>query len=86
MNRYTEAHAHAHAQALREALASGEYRVTHEVKSIEYRTVADLKLALTEVQAHLSASERERGFGSVFHHQYSKSQPLSVGIFLCVPQ
>ena len=29
----------------------------------------------------LSASESERGFGSVFHHQYSKSQPLSVGIF-----
>ena len=82
MNRYTEAHA----QALREALASGEHRVTYEGKSIEYRTVADLKLALTEVQAHLSASERERGFGSVFHHQYSKSQPLSVGIFLCVPQ
>ena len=33
----------------------------------------------------LSASESERGFGSVFHHQYSKSQPLSVGIFLPVP-
>ena len=29
----------------------------------------------------LSASESERGFGSVFHHQYSKSQLLSVGIF-----
>ena len=49
MNRYTEAHA----QALREALASGEHRVTYEGKSIEYRTVADLKLALAEVQAHL---------------------------------
>ena len=33
----------------------------------------------------LSASESERGFGSVFHHQYSKSQLLSVGIFLPVP-
>ena len=34
----------------------------------------------------LSASESERGFGSVFHHQYSKSQPLSVGIFFaCSP-
>ena len=32
----------------------------------------------------LSASESGRGFGSVFHHQYSKSQPLSVGIFLPV--
>ena len=29
----------------------------------------------------LSASESGRGFGSVFHHQHSKSQPLSVGIF-----
>ena len=32
----------------------------------------------------LSASESERGFGSVFHHQYSKSQPLSVGIFFAL--
>ena len=29
----------------------------------------------------LSASESGRRFGSVFHHHYSKSQPLSVGIF-----
>ena len=29
----------------------------------------------------LSASESERRFGSVLHHQYSKSQLLSVGIF-----
>ncbi len=29
----------------------------------------------------LFASESERRFGSVFHHQYSKSQLLSVGIF-----
>ena len=35
----------------------------------------------------LSASESERGFGSVFHHQYSKSQLLSVGIFFaCSPR
>ena len=34
----------------------------------------------------LSASESGRRFGSVFHHQYSKSQPLSVGIFFaCSP-
>ena len=33
----------------------------------------------------LSASESERGFGSVFHHQYSKSHPLSVGIFFARP-
>ena len=29
----------------------------------------------------LSASESERGFGSVFHHHISKSRLLSVGIF-----
>ena len=33
----------------------------------------------------LSASESGRGFGSLLHHQYSKSQLLSVGIFLPVP-
>ncbi len=32
----------------------------------------------------LSASESGRGFGSVFHHQYSKSQLLSVGIFFAL--
>ena len=38
-----------HLQALREALASGEHRVTYEGKSIEYRSVADLKAAIAEV-------------------------------------
>ena len=37
-----------HLQALREALASGEHRVTYEGKSIEYRSVADLKAAIAE--------------------------------------
>ena len=32
----------------------------------------------------LSASESGRGFGSLLHHQYSKSQPLSVGIFFAL--
>ncbi len=47
-----------HLQALREALASGEHRVTYEGKSIEYRSVADLKAAIAEVEATLA---REAG-------------------------
>ena len=44
-----------HAQALREAIASGEHRVTYDGKTIEYRTVSDLKLALAEVEAALAS-------------------------------
>ncbi len=47
-----------HLQALREALASGEHRVTYEGKSVEYRSVADLKAAIAEVEATLA---RESG-------------------------
>ena len=47
-----------HLQALREALASGEHRVTYEGKSIEYRSVADLKAAIAEVEATMA---RESG-------------------------
>jgi len=43
-----------HLQALREALASGEHRVTYDGKSIEYRSVADLKAALAEVEATIA--------------------------------
>ena len=43
-----------HLQALREALASGEHRVTYEGKSIEYRSVSDLKAAIAEVEATLA--------------------------------
>ena len=43
-----------HLLALREALASGEHRVTYEGKSIEYRSVADLKAAIAEVEATLA--------------------------------
>mgnify|MGYP002148696742 FL=1 len=43
-----------HLQALREALASGEHRVTYDGKSIEYRSVADLKAALAEVEATMA--------------------------------
>lgn len=35
-----------------------------------------------KAKALLSGSGMERGFGSVFRHQYPKSQPSSVGIFL----
>ena len=47
-----------HLQARREALASGEHRVTYDGKSIEYRSVADLKSAITEVEATIA---RESG-------------------------
>ena len=47
-----------HLQALREALSSGEHRVTYEGKSIEYRSVADLKAAIAEVEATIA---RESG-------------------------
>jgi hypothetical protein len=50
MTTYTEEHAH----ALREALASGEHRVSYDGKSIEYRSVSDLKAALTEVESALA--------------------------------
>ena len=47
---YTEEHA----QALREALATGEHRVSYDGKSIEYRSVSDLKAALAEVESALA--------------------------------
>ena len=52
---YTPEHLH----ALREALASGEHRVTYEGKSIEYRSVADLKAAIAEVEAENEALKRQ---------------------------
>jgi hypothetical protein len=47
-----------HLQALRDALASGEHRVSYEGKSVEYRSVADLKAAIAEVE---SAIARDAG-------------------------
>lgn len=52
---YTPQHLH----ALQEALASGEQRVAYEGKSVEYRSVADLKAAIAQVQSAL-ASESGR--------------------------
>lgn len=50
MTTYTEEHAH----ALRAALATGEQRVSYDGKSIEYRSVSDLKAALAEVESALA--------------------------------
>ncbi len=47
-----------HLQALRDALACGEHRVSYDGKSIEYRSVADLKAAIAEVEATMA---RESG-------------------------
>ncbi len=44
---YTEAQL----QALRDALARGEKRVTFGDKTVEYRTVDELKQAIAEVEA-----------------------------------
>ena len=46
---YTEAQL----QALRDALAKGEKRVTFGDKTVEYRTVDELKAAIHEVEAAL---------------------------------
>ena len=43
-----------HLQALQDALASGEQRVAYEGKSVEYRSVADLKAAIAQVQSALA--------------------------------
>lgn len=43
---YTEAHL----QALQSALASGERRVTFQDKTVEYRSVDELKAAIREVK------------------------------------
>jgi len=47
MSTYTEAQL----QALRDALAKGEKRVTFADKTVEYRTVEELKAAICEVEA-----------------------------------
>jgi len=47
---YTEAQL----QALRDALARGERRVTFADKTVEYRSVEELKAAIREVEAALA--------------------------------
>ncbi|WP_310645252.1 phage head-tail joining protein [Limnohabitans sp.] len=56
MTSYTEQHL----QALREALASGEHRVTYDGKSVEYRSVVDLKAAIAEVESQIARAAGKR--------------------------
>lgn len=56
MTSYTEQHL----QALREALASGEHRVTYDGKSVEYRSVVDLKVAIAEVESQIARAAGKR--------------------------
>jgi hypothetical protein len=56
MTSYTEQHL----QALREALASGEHRVTYDGKSVEYRSVVDLKAAIAEVESQIAPAAGKR--------------------------
>ena len=46
--------------ALRRALASGERRVSYDGKTVEYRSVAELKEALAEVEAALTQAKGKR--------------------------
>ncbi len=56
MTSYTEQHL----QALREVLASGEHRVTYDGKSVEYRSVVDLKAAIAEVESQIARAAGKR--------------------------
>ncbi|MEY4316650.1 MAG: hypothetical protein RI902_458 [Pseudomonadota bacterium] len=56
MTSYTEQHL----QALRDALASGEHRVTYDGKSVEYRSVVDLKAAIAEVESQIARAAGKR--------------------------
>lgn len=40
--------------ALRQAIASGVLRISYDGKSVEYRSMAELKTALNEVEAALA--------------------------------
>ena len=46
--------------ALRQALASGERRVSYDGKSVEFRSISELKEALAEVEAALAQAEGKR--------------------------
>ena len=51
---YTESHR----DALLEAIASGVLRVSYDGRTVEYRSLADLRAALREVEAALDPSRR----------------------------
>lgn len=44
----------AHREALRQAIASGVLRLSYDGKTVEYRSLADLKAALAEVEQSLA--------------------------------
>ena len=48
----------AHRDALREAIASGVLRVSYDGRTVEYRSLADLRAALREVEAALDPARR----------------------------
>ena len=51
---YTESHR----DALREAIASGVLRVSYDGRTVEYRSLTDLRAALREVEAALDPARR----------------------------
>lgn len=51
------AYTQAQLEALEEALASGMLRVSFEGRSMEYRSVEELKKAIAEVRAGLAAQQ-----------------------------
>ena len=48
----------AHRDALLEAIASGVLRVSYDGRTVEYRSLADLRAALREVEASLDPARR----------------------------
>lgn len=50
--------------ALRQAIASGVLRLSYDGKNVEYRSMAELKAALNEVEASLA---RENGHRQTRH-------------------
>jgi hypothetical protein len=51
-------------EVLRRALATGERRVTFADKTVEYRSVEELRAAIREVEAALAKNKAEAGIGT----------------------
>ena len=51
-------HTQSHRDALLEAIASGVLRVTYDGRTTEFRSLADLRSALREVEAALDPTRR----------------------------
>jgi len=56
-------YSHEQLDALQAALAKGEHRVTFEGKSVEYRSIAELKSAIQEVESDLRRTDALNGRG-----------------------